>query len=95
MYLVTGGLDHPGHYRYLSSTETLAPGAASWARAAALPAPRMALRGVTMAGRLYLTGTAIIGPILSQSYLLNICFSRWLGERVRVCEGGASLYAHV
>ena len=63
MYLVTGGQDHPGHYRYLSSTETLAPGAASWARAAALPAPRMALRGVTMAGRLYITGATNIGPI--------------------------------
>ena len=77
MYLVTGGQDHPGHYRYLSSTETLAPGAASWSRAAALPAPRMALRGVTMAGRLYITGTANIGPISCPIYLTFVSPGGW------------------
>ena len=70
MYLVTGGQDHPGHYRYLSSTETLAPGAASWARAAALPAPRMALR-------LYITGTANIGPISCPIYLTFVSPGGW------------------
>ena len=59
MYLVTGGYDHG----YLSSTETLVDGAATWSTAGELPVAMLGLRGVSLNNKILMTGNIIIQKI--------------------------------